>query len=73
MFSSTSQLMGLLLLGLLQASLALPTDASNLAPREDYEPGDELGRTLCTCTNDNEFEQADNDPYTISAAPPDHK
>ncbi|KAL8752587.1 MAG: hypothetical protein Q9199_005639, partial [Rusavskia elegans] len=38
---------------------------STLKPRYDYEPGDELKRTMCFGTSDPSLEQLDNDPYTF--------
>ncbi|KAL8728762.1 MAG: hypothetical protein Q9181_005226 [Wetmoreana brouardii] len=63
----------LFVLGFLQLCIALPTNVTYLVPRKDYEPGDTLGRTMCFCTNDNKFTQAEGDPYSISVAPADHK
>ncbi|KAL9599699.1 MAG: hypothetical protein Q9219_003687 [cf. Caloplaca sp. 3 TL-2023] len=38
------------------------TTNHHLFPRYDYEPGDELKRTMCFCTSDNALQQTDNDP-----------
>ncbi|KAL8711003.1 MAG: hypothetical protein Q9225_007193, partial [Loekoesia sp. 1 TL-2023] len=47
--------------GLARLSKASPVNF-DLAARYDYEPGDELKRTMCFCTSDNSLEQTDNDP-----------
>ncbi|KAL8950670.1 MAG: hypothetical protein Q9222_003307 [Ikaeria aurantiellina] len=63
----------LLGLGLLSTiSSALPSNTT-LRPRKDYEPGDTLNRTVCFCTNSNDFTQVDTDPYHLEAFPPGHK
>ncbi|KAL8712766.1 MAG: hypothetical protein Q9220_002974 [cf. Caloplaca sp. 1 TL-2023] len=63
----------LLGLGLLSTvSIAFPTNTT-LKPRKDYEPGDTLNRTLCFCTNNNDFTQVDDDPYKLETFPSGHK
>ncbi|KAI4122765.1 MAG: hypothetical protein LQ338_005623 [Usnochroma carphineum] len=69
---STFHLLYLLILSFLNLVIAAPTNTT-LVARKDYEPGDTLNRTMCFCTNDNNFAQSDNDPYSFTSAPPDHK
>ncbi|KAL8698805.1 MAG: hypothetical protein Q9224_001683 [Gallowayella concinna] len=51
---------------------ATPTNAT-LVRRKDYEPGDTLNRTMCICTNNNNFVQNGDDAYSLGEVPPDHQ
>ncbi|KAI4181500.1 MAG: hypothetical protein L6R41_006585 [Letrouitia leprolyta] len=48
--------------GIARQATATPINDVSLVPRKDYEPGDELKRTMCFCTSDNSLAQTDNDP-----------
>lgn len=41
--------------------VAAAATAASLAPRYNYDPGDQLNRTMCFCTSDNSLQQTDND------------
>ncbi|KAL8835476.1 MAG: hypothetical protein Q9170_003309 [Blastenia crenularia] len=70
---------------LLPLAATSPINAT-LVSRKDYEPGDTLGRTMCFCTNNNDFTQwagAPNDglkpapppasPYAFQSVPESHE
>ena len=86
MHSLTTLIVGVLapIIGLISIVLAGPTavlDSTSVVPaprfphgvleaRYDYEPGDEIKRTMCFCTSDPTLEQVDIDPfefYNVSA------
>ncbi|KAI4171189.1 MAG: hypothetical protein LQ343_004395 [Gyalolechia ehrenbergii] len=56
MFSKMLHLMLLLVSFFFSLVTASPINAT-LVPRKDYEPGDTLDRTMCFCTNNNNFTQ----------------
>ncbi|KAL9011497.1 MAG: hypothetical protein Q9173_003660 [Seirophora scorigena] len=43
-------------------AVAAAATHAGLAPRYNYDPGDQLNRTMCFCTSDNSLQQTDNDP-----------
>ncbi|CAO1598267.1 hypothetical protein XANCAGTX0491_002037 [Xanthoria calcicola] len=49
------------------------TASATLKPRYDYEPGDQLKRTMCFCTSDNSLEQVDNDPFVFKNVSVEHQ
>ncbi|KAL8932128.1 MAG: hypothetical protein Q9211_006510 [Gyalolechia sp. 1 TL-2023] len=51
--------------GIAKQASGTPVNDVNLSPRYDYEPGDELKRTMCFCTSDNTIAQTDNDPESF--------
>ncbi|KAL8939525.1 MAG: hypothetical protein Q9216_003311 [Gyalolechia sp. 2 TL-2023] len=48
--------------GVAKKASATPIKDVRLAPHYDYEPGDQLKRTMCFCTSDTSLAQTDNDP-----------
>lgn len=46
--------------------------SGDVVKRYDYEPGDELNRTMCFCTSDPSLQQTDNDPFAFFNTTVDH-
>ncbi|KAL8811368.1 MAG: hypothetical protein Q9200_001862 [Gallowayella weberi] len=68
-----SALMVLLALALLSTLTTVTASNATLVRRKDFEPGDTLNRTMCFCTNSNDFTQTNEDPYSLSHYPPHHQ
>ncbi|KAL8806902.1 MAG: hypothetical protein Q9182_001031 [Xanthomendoza sp. 2 TL-2023] len=73
MSSSKSALKGLLVTALLSTLTTATAINATLVRRKDFEPGDTLNRTMCFCTNSNNFIQTNEDPFTLSHYTPHHQ